>query len=461
MSIDTIVSEHLKHLDSHSQPMALLTALRGLVAACGELGEMERSLIEKQATEHIAAIGLGTKTTAKQAFASNAPSAATKSLWVEDIPWDEPVDIGKVLKEIEALVAAHVIMDADSVTAVALWVAHTHVHDRFAVSPYLAATSPTKRCGKTTLMSIVEKLVYRPLTTCNATPAVIFRAIDKWHPTLMMDEAETYLNGKEELRGILNSGHTRSTAFVLRTVGEDYEPTRFSTWAPKVFALIGKLPPTLEDRSVLIRLRRKLTNDNVLKFSIHSPPTNVIDLRRQLVRWASDTSIGISGSLPEAPKALNDRAADNWGPLLSIARDAGPAWLAKAAAAALSTSLACEEDEDEATMLLYDLKSLFDGLGPVLPTVTIIESLVAMEERPWMDYRFGKPLTARQLARMLEGFEVKPKKIRTSPTTTVRGYHVAAFARAFASHLSVASAEAEHPELPEQTIKTPPLKSAA
>lgn len=405
--------------------------------------------------------GLGTKTTVKQAFAAKAQPAITKSLWADDTPWNEPVDLGSLLDDIAARLKAHVVMDTDAITAATLWTAYTHVYDRFPVSPYFVIMSPTKRCGKSTLLSMIGALVWRPLATSNATPAAIFRAIEKWHPTLLMDEAETFVKGKDELRGILNSGHTRASAFVVRTVGEDYEPTRFSTWAPKLFALIGKLPPTLEDRAVLVRLRRKLTGDAVLKFSVHSTSTEATDLRRRLVRWAADSSVGLSGSMPEAPKGLNDRAADNWGPLLAIAVDAGPAWLAKAEAAALSTSLASDDDEDEATMLLHDLRSLFDRLGPMLPTETIIENLIAVEERPWRDYRFGKPLTARQLAQLLDGFEVKPMKIRTGATTTARGYRVEAFARAFASHLAGSLAQAEHTELPEQSAENPEVKLAA
>ena len=461
MSLDTIVSQHLQSLDSHSQPSALVAALAGLVAACGRFSEMEKGLIEKQATAHLVGLGLATKATVKQAFAANSPSTAIKSLWEEDAPWNEPVDLGQVLTQIEARIQEHMVMDADSITAVTLWTAYTYVCDRFTVSPYLAIMSPTKRCGKTTLVSMLEQLVRRPLPTANATPAVIFRAIEQWHPTLLMDEAETYVKGKDELRGILNSGHTRSTAFVLRTVGEDYVPTKFSTWTPKAFALIGKLPTTLEDRSVLIRLRRKLASDSVMRFSTHSPSAEALGLRRRLVRWSADCTIGMAGDPPEVPSGLNDRAADNWRPLLAIARDAGPEWLAKATAAALSTSLASEDDEDEATMLLHDLRSLFERMGPTLSTETIIGALIAMEERPWMDYRFGKALTARQLAQLLDGFEVKPKKIRTGPTTTVRGYHVEAFARAFASHLPGASAEAEHAELPVQPEETAEVKAAA
>jgi len=85
----------------------------------------------------------------------------------------------------------------------------------------------------------------------NISSAALYRVIEKG-PTLLVDEADFFLPDNEELRGVLNSGHTRATAFVLRVNRETGEVERFSTWAPKALALIGKLPATLSDRSVIV-----------------------------------------------------------------------------------------------------------------------------------------------------------------------------------------------------------------
>jgi putative DNA primase/helicase len=62
----------------------------------------------------------------------------------------------------------------------------------------------------------------------------------------LIDEADTFLKENDELRGILNSGHRRGGQ-ILRTVGEDYEPRQFLTWAPVAIAMIEQLPDTLHD----------------------------------------------------------------------------------------------------------------------------------------------------------------------------------------------------------------------
>ena len=75
---------------------------------------------------------------------------------------------------------------------------------------------------------------------------------------MLIDEADSFLRNSDELRGVLNSGHTRDSAFVIRTVGEDHEPRRFSTWGAKAIALIGKLPDTLADRSIEVRTEAQI-----------------------------------------------------------------------------------------------------------------------------------------------------------------------------------------------------------
>ncbi len=81
--------------------------------------------------------------------------------------------------------------------------------------------------------------------------------IEMAKPTLILDEAETFMKENEELRGIVNGGHTKATANVIRTVGESHQPRDFSTWCPKFLALIGRLPATLMDRAIIVPMRRK------------------------------------------------------------------------------------------------------------------------------------------------------------------------------------------------------------
>src|SRR6202011_5788535 len=72
-----------------------------------------------------------------------------------------------------------------------------------------------------------------PLLVTNVAPAPLFRCIEEFRPTLLLDEADTWLRENEELRGILNGGHSRKTACVIRCVGDEHDVRAFSTFCPK------------------------------------------------------------------------------------------------------------------------------------------------------------------------------------------------------------------------------------
>src|SRR5215831_11442204 len=136
-----------------------------------------------------------------------------------------------------------------------LWIVFTYALDAFDEAPILALCSPLKRCGKTTTEDLTAALAQRPLTAANITVAALYRTVEQFAPTLIVDEADTFLLTNLALRGIINSGHTRATAFVIRTAG--HEPRLFSTWGARMIALIGRLPATLEDRAIVLPMRRR------------------------------------------------------------------------------------------------------------------------------------------------------------------------------------------------------------
>src|SRR6185369_8240693 len=151
--------------------------------------------------------------------------------------------------------------------------------------------SPEKRCGKTTLLSVLSELVHRPVVASNISSPAFFRVIEETRPTLLIDEADTFLQGNDELRGILNSGYTRKTAYVVRVSNQaanDERPgslpgsrlARFSCWCPKVMAAIGRLPDTLADRCIVIRMQRKMASEECERIK----NLEVSRLRRQCAR---------------------------------------------------------------------------------------------------------------------------------------------------------------------------------
>src|SRR5262249_27330620 len=169
--------------------------------------------------------------------ASAHDDAATLSHWrVEPSP--VPVDGTALLDRLRQIFRRYIVLPKGADIALALWVLHAWTYDAGDISPFMVLVSPTRRCGKTSVLILLQYLTPRSELASNISAAALFRYIEKEHPTLLIDEADSFVKDNEQLRGILNSGHTKTAAYVIRTVevNGDHQPHRFSTWAPKAIA---------------------------------------------------------------------------------------------------------------------------------------------------------------------------------------------------------------------------------
>ena len=367
-------------------------------------------------------------------------------------PWPDPVDGAPLIRNLVEILERFVVLDSEYSTTLALWILHTYVFDTHWITPRLAITSPEKRCGKTLVLTLLRQLVNRPLMTANATPAAIFRCIESVRPTLLIDEADTFLQGRDELRGVLNSGHQKDGC-VLRTAGDDHEPRAFSTFAPCAIALIGLLPDTLADRSVTLRMARKRPEDMVERFRLDQVE-DFEPLRQKAHRWTLDVADLLKRSDPPVPPGLNDRAADNWRPLLALADAAGDPWPEIARQAAIQSYSGAEsEDPSTGVQLLADVLDIFrDQEVEQLFTREILYGLTNMEDRPWPEWKAGQPLSARQLAKLLQPFGIRPRQLRAEDKTA-KGYRLTDFTDAASRYVPTHTARPL--SLPETSETTP------
>jgi hypothetical protein len=351
---------------------------------------------------------------AKDREAGTARLGAGRALQIPEVePWPGAVDGASLLDEIATIVRRHVVTSAGAPEAIALWGVQTYTIDAAFIAPRLAITSPERRCGKTTLLTILGEIVARPLSTANLTAAATFRVIESVHPTLLVDEADSFLSENEELRGIINAGHCRKSSTVVRVIElpEGHEIRGFDVFGPMAIAAIGKLPGTIEDRAIKIVMRRRRQDEEVERLRLDRVD-EFQPVARRCQRWSLDHLPRLRAADPIMPADLHDRAADNWRPLLAIADLAGGDWprLGRRAAALLS----CPEDAESAReMLLADLKSLFEAEpSGVLFTRQILDKLHAMEDRPWPEWRKEKPITSHQLSALLKPLRVLPNAVR-------------------------------------------------
>jgi Protein of unknown function (DUF3631) len=395
-------------------------------------------------------MGVQVSTLDKMVAAARCDEGDADGPFADVEPWHEPVDGAALLDDLVRVVHRFIVCDAATAHGTALWITMTWLMDSVDVAPIAAITAPEKRCGKSQLLFLMGRLSSRPLAASNITPAALFRAIEAWRPTLLIDEADAFMRENEELRGLLNCGHTRDSAYVVRTVGDDHTPKQFFVWGAKAIAGIGHLADTLMDRSVTLELRRKLPHEQVDKLR-HAEPGIFDRLRAKLARWADDNEQAVCIARPELPDALHDRAADNWEPLLQIAEVAGGAWPDMARRAALKLSGESEQSQSAGAELLADIQEVFETHRVQrISSADLLTHLFNDEEKPWATWNRGKPMTPRQLSKKLSEYGVSSANIKFGYGDVRKGYRADQFSDAFSRYLSNTSLKSATP-LPANT----------
>jgi Protein of unknown function (DUF3631) len=333
------------------------------------------------------------------------------------LTWHEPVDGERLATTLAAAIKTYVVLPDTAADTIALWVLHTWLVNQFTTSPRLAITSPTKGCGKTTALRFLSKVVRRPKRAGSISPPALFRVVEQFQPTILLDETEKYIEHGSELHALLNEGHCKG-GNVLRVLGEKLELRQFGVYGPVAFARNGKLPDDLEQRSIVVEMKRRLPDEPLSE--LRDDRCASLDMiARKCARWAEDNAALLVDCDPEMGGLIN-RVADNWRPLFAIADVIGADWPERAREAA--AMLAPRQSESSGPMILADIKATFDDkAGNRLSSVEICAALAAMEGRPWAEWKAGKPLTPNQLARLLKPFGVIPDSVRIGDRTP-KGY---------------------------------------
>ena len=338
-------------------------------------------------------------------------------------PWAEPVNGAELFEGITAQIHKYVVLSRHGAAAVALWITQTYLMDVARIATRLLVSAPEKGCGKTRLVEVADRLVHKSMSVSNVTAASLFRSIEAWAPTLLIDEFDSFGRDDNDLRNIVNSGHTRAGAFVLRTEGDAHEPQLFSTWAPIAIAMIGLPKGTILDRSITIRLQRKTRGESVAKMRHGQDDEPFKVLRQKLARFCLDRNAELKLARPAIPDELTDRQQDNWELMLAIADTAGGEWPKRARDAAIYLSGQPLDADSMGTQLLADVRAAFCRADTDRMTSEgIIAALIADPTSTWNTFPKDKPITQPLLAKMLRRFDVVPTTIRGDGDARGWGY---------------------------------------
>lgn len=431
-----ILAERYGDADAVARETVIMLAtahLRTLGIGAANAGRLVRAAMRRPRSTAAPSTGAG--------VAPTRPAQGRAEAQEEVEPWPEPVDGAVMLAELVAFVGRYLVLPPSAAEVLALWAVLAWCIDAFEVAPRLVITSATRRCGKSRVLRLLRALVLRPLASPSMSPAALYRLIDARAPTVLLDEADNVFDPRSErgdlLRCLVNDGFERGGE-VYRCVEPTFKPVPFKLFALVAIGAIGRVPETIEDRAIILMMRRKAPAEKRARLRTARIDGECADLRRRMHRWAMDHVERLRGVEPVIPAQLDDRASDLWEPMLAIADAAGGEWPARARTAALA--LAGERDaadDSVGVLLLRDIEALFvaDG-GDRLASHRIVTALGGMEGSQWSEWgKQRKPITQVQLAGLLRPFRIAPRTIKLLDGSTPKGYHRSGFDVAFASYL--------------------------
>jgi hypothetical protein len=302
---------------------------------------------------------------------------------------------------VHSFLERHVDAKPHQLIGMALWPFHTHIYNKFDVSPRLAILSPVEETGKSTALKILLGMAWKPKLLID--PRSTIYHFSQSH-TLLIDEVDNVRMDKD-LRGILNAGHGRD-GVVPRKI--DGEMILFPVFGPVALAGIGSLPGPLLSRSVIIRMHRSYSK---MRFSSITYAEELANIGIKIEQWAEQVksklvNLNLDPTMP--PIVTKGRGAENWRVLISIANALGRGDIAREAAIQFAKEDAPTNRKLE---LLHDVRIVFDeAQAEVLPSHTLLARLFKL------DNGLGEwsRLTLTILAHILSDFQIKNKPTRWS-----------------------------------------------
>ena len=355
-----------------------------------------------------------------------------------------------------------------------LWIAHTHLIEAFYTTPRLAILSAERRCGKTTLLTITKLLAQNPYSLVAPSPAALYSLIDASLvlPSLLLDEIDRTYERKDtaDMTTIVDAGFQADQTVPRVSMEPKRHVEQFKVFCPMLLAGIdnGRLPDTVLDRSIAIRLKRR-RNEKVEAFRARAITAEGNALRDKLAAWAKTVVEKARDIQPALPSELGDREKDKWEALFIVARLADVTddtaatvvtansigvWETKAWEAALAFHAEDKDSEPASNteLLLRDIEHIFREFeGHKIKTEVLLNMLHGIEDGPWATYSYGKALDARRLARLLRPHGIKPKTIRFGPEEA-KGYYKAEFVEVWERYLPTYPATAVTSVTPETTV---------
>jgi len=331
-----------------------------------------------------------------------------------------------LIKRLETFFAERAFLPVGAALLLAVFILITWTFELFDTCPYVSIESPVPECGKSTVLRLINAVCARGEISTSLTEAVLFRLVNEYQPTFLIDEAET-LEGKSEraegLRAIAHEGYKRGGS-VARVEGEDRHIQRFNVYCPKVFSAIGGLSGALLSRCIVIHMSRAPKDFPRKSSRLRALERDAKPLRHLLEAYALQARETLTQLYEQEPDegywpTITDREAELWGPLLIHARLSGfevESQLLKVVESFTQSKREIQADDWRVARSIALLKSIkhqpeFAHFYPadLLPDLNDSEAWAAVFAKIG-DGDAGKREKAVKVGKFLRTFRLKPKR---------------------------------------------------
>jgi hypothetical protein len=351
----------------------------------------------------------------------------------------EPEKPPKLLDQISAFLARYLQCSEQQRIVLALWVLHTHCFSSARATPYLAIQSSRKLSGKTLCLRLLSLLCSNSALTSGYTAAALVNRIHSQAgnpPTFLLDESPATLGSRRrpkspKLHAILSSGFQLGIGYTDRA-------SERIIFSPKAFAITGKLPESLSDRSipiVLHPLRPKDQGSEVERFDLLRAQQEIAPIVAAIQKWSKKNLSALKTmsayKRQDFPAEFSERTQDMVEPLLHLADALGGDCPAIARRVLLAVFKDQEKQQrEESTQLLSAIFRAFEHHGSPdrLPTADLLLWLNSLPDHPW---EAVGPINAPGLARLLRPLGIHPRLQRIGKSSPARGYQKQDFAKAW------------------------------
>lgn len=344
----------------------------------------------------------------------------------------------QVLDEARAWAGRYVAFPTSAAGDLAiLWAAHTHcvgADDRlvFDSTPRLAFMSDEPASGKSRALEVTGALSRKPALIADVTgPAM--HALIAAGSALLVDELDLILgtgDSAKPVRACVNAGYRRSGA-VARNKGmaSVFAPVALAGLA-SVFTRNPLLAPT-RSRAIVITMKPNRGRVQLEAWRERLCAPRAREIAAAMESWARASTVALVTTFPELPDGCDDRLADLFEPLLTIAAVAGGDWPERAAAAFGELGLA--EGASEPVLppglrLMQDIRAVWPEGATRMSTAELVAALMARPETGWASTWRDPAAIPREIAGLLSAYGIAPRKLRTGPgSAPVQGYVLADF----------------------------------